>query len=893
MKRMLIFIILTVLATLNLSSKTPYCRVRHYDEHSGLSLRSVKQIVQDGYGYIWLATWNGLNRFDGMEFVKVKPKPDDDVHVYSDRIGDIKLTSGGNLLCRVDDRLLMFDTSTYRFHDYTAMLETKFDTTVPVARIHRTTTDETLLTLSDGRYVLMADADPEGTAVLLDTLPDRRMAGGGNHRIKEIPGYPNSQLLYSGQDSNGIIWLITRSGEILWAPERGMAPRLLDKIDSNGEMLYFSTIDREENIWLRCTMGAYCVSLGELPYDPLPGEGKSQIRASFKDERGIWTGDIATKSVAIHDPAFRSVRYLTPRGELTEQFAEFGARVYAIGKDNHGNIWLGTKPDGLYRLRPAGNDRFDINHFTPGNSGLPLGDIYDLASDGDGQLWIATLGAGVTVIPDPGADKPEFLNLGHDDAYPKGASAVRSLEIVGDSLLIAATRGGLLVADITRGPDRMAWQLHVSDPGRETSLGNIATMSIVSDFNGHTYVATESDGVNMLESPLQSGDRKFEFRRFNEASGVPSDVAISLMPDKKNQTMWVISNGKIYSLDPATGMSRAYSATFWNNKLRFSEGRPLHLDDNRWLVGVESGAIILDLDGMREYSRPIPVVYTSYSIQNRNPVLVTGNPEPVVLSADERNITVNFAALEYQNSSDLRYSFRIDGGDWNNLGKSRSVSFLDLDPGEYTLEVRSSDSTGRWLDNEASMKIIVKPRFHETLFAKILFLLIALAAAAGITWLVLYIRRINARQRETLAAYLKLLEPQKDNTGHDIAEQRPNTPPVQAVALGSEDEEFMARVMDFVNTHIGDSETGVDEMADHVAVSRSVLTRRMKSLLGVTPSEFLKDSRLRHAATLISTTDMALKDIAIDCGFSDLNYFGKCFKSVYGMTPSAFRKEKK
>lgn len=223
------------------------------------------------------------------------------------------------------------------------------------------------------------------------------------------------------------------------------------------------------------------------------------------------------------------------------------------------------------------------------------------------------------------------------------------------------------------------------------------------------------------------------------------------------------------------------------------------------------------------------------------------------------------------------------------LGHERSVSLLDLSPGDFVLEVRSTDNTGRWLDNASVLNVRVAAKFHETLLFRILMSLLILSAIAGVIWVIIYIRRVNARQRETLAAYLKLLETASADTEADEKQSEPAS--AVSEGLTGEDAEFMDKVMEFVNQRMSDSEVGVNDMAEYVAVSRSGLTRRLKSILGVTPSEFLKESRLSRAASLITTTSMPVKDIAVDCGFADLNYFGKCFKQAYGLSPTHYRKE--
>ena len=74
---------------------------------------------------MWFATWNGLNRYDGYEFVNFKSRAGDGIDMPSDRIRDIALAEDGNLRCKVDDRVLGFCTKTYKFYQISASEEKK------------------------------------------------------------------------------------------------------------------------------------------------------------------------------------------------------------------------------------------------------------------------------------------------------------------------------------------------------------------------------------------------------------------------------------------------------------------------------------------------------------------------------------------------------------------------------------------------------------------------------------------------------------------------------------------------------------------------------------------------------------------------------------------------
>jgi AraC-like DNA-binding protein len=106
-----------------------------------------------------------------------------------------------------------------------------------------------------------------------------------------------------------------------------------------------------------------------------------------------------------------------------------------------------------------------------------------------------------------------------------------------------------------------------------------------------------------------------------------------------------------------------------------------------------------------------------------------------------------------------------------------------------------------------------------------------------------------------------------------------------------EDEAFMQRAMKFIEDHISDPDVNIGDMAEATATSRSGLNRKMKSLLGVTPLDFIREARIRKACTMLSQGAM-VKDVAYACGFSDVVYFRKCFKAEIGMAPSEYRDDK-
>ena len=105
------------------------------------------------------------------------------------------------------------------------------------------------------------------------------------------------------------------------------------------------------------------------------------------------------------------------------------------------------------------------------------------------------------------------------------------------------------------------------------------------------------------------------------------------------------------------------------------------------------------------------------------------------------------------------------------------------------------------------------------------------------------------------------------------------------------DKEMMATLMAFINDHIEEEGLKIEELAEAVNLGRTVFYGKIKVLVGMTPSDFLRRMRMQRAEELIVKTRMNFSEIAFKVGFSDPKYFTKCFKKETGMTPSEYRQK--
>lgn len=114
----------------------------------------------------------------------------------------------------------------------------------------------------------------------------------------------------------------------------------------------------------------------------------------------------------------------------------------------------------------------------------------------------------------------------------------------------------------------------------------------------------------------------------------------------------------------------------------------------------------------------------------------------------------------------------------------------------------------------------------------------------------------------------------------------------EKIASTSIDEEFLKKAKEIVEQNISDTDFNVKNLYEELAMSNSMLYRKVKGILNLTPNEFIKNIRLRRAAQLLEDKEIQISEVAFLTGFNDLSYFGVCFKKQYGVTPKNYQNEK-
>ena len=146
------------------------------------------------------------------------------------------------------------------------------------------------------------------------------------------------------------------------------------------------------------------------------------------------------------------------------------------------------------------------------------------------------------------------------------------------------------------------------------------------------------------------------------------------------------------------------------------------------------------------------------------------------------------------------------------------------------------------------------------------------------------LREIERLQVESEAARAAMASGQPDIT--DVEEALPDEPAPTIVDVT--ENEFLTHVIDFVNEHLEEGDFGLENLAEHFAMSVSTLRRRLQDATGVSPKSYIQAIQMQRACELLDS-GLQIADVAMQCGFAEPGSFTRTFKRVLGLTPTQYR----
>jgi AraC-like DNA-binding protein len=123
-------------------------------------------------------------------------------------------------------------------------------------------------------------------------------------------------------------------------------------------------------------------------------------------------------------------------------------------------------------------------------------------------------------------------------------------------------------------------------------------------------------------------------------------------------------------------------------------------------------------------------------------------------------------------------------------------------------------------------------------------------------------------------------------SGNETYEGKDENVPLDG--LSSRDIVFLRELNSTIEDNFTDPDFGVEELANHLNISRSSLNRKMRDILNTTANNYIRDKKIEKAEELLRTSSMQINEICYKVGFTTPSYFIKCFRKKYGMSPNEY-----
>ncbi len=311
-------------------------------------------------------------------------------------------------------------------------------------------------------------------------------------------------------------------------------------------------------------------------------------------------------------------------------------------------------------------------------------------------------------------------------------------------------------------------------------------------------------------------------------------------------------------------------------------------DDGHLVFAVGGGmAVAFKPDELIGSEKPLPVVLTRMEVNGEQTQSL-----PRSLSHSQNYLTFQFSTLNYATPSHDRYRYRLRGleREWNICSDGSGLciaSYKALPPGNYTFEVQAATASGEWGPVTKQTFVICQPWWF-TWWAKMLYCLMVLTIGG---WLIaLYLKKKKAKMEYENDQRVNRLFELREEARHQFAESASIAP--GKITINAEEEKMVTQMLKAIEAHIDNEQYNADQLARDIAMSRASLYKKMQTILGITPTDFIRNVRLKRAAQLLADTHLSINEIAGRVGFVTARNFSTQFKKMFGVTPSEYREPK-
>ncbi len=801
-RRWLLIALTLLVAARDVRALDPHRPLREYGRQTwqtenGLPQDTVHSVVQMKDGYLWLATDDGLVRFNGIEFkvftAETTPalRSDSIEGLSADSLGRLWVRTASGLVLVQQNRFQSFGVAeglpdatvwfTHQDRHGRVWIATASGLcTVKVTRCDLVPATKGLSVNQEGRF---AEA-PDGSIWLASGDETVHLDASSLAVIARLRSSSASEILVQQVDHGGRLLVGTGDGlaqeqhgrlqpvAVAGAPARFEIAAMLQAADGS--------------TWLGSSAGVAHGSGDSFVL--LPATKGFRIQALFQDREGtVWVGT--------DHGAGRIIQNRLEPFPVSDVLA--GATVLSFLEDREGNLWLGTESDGLAVLHEQKFTTYTVAEGLSGNV------VRSVLQDAAGTVWVGTDGAGLnrrtaagfsTMTAKDGLSSNVILSLAsgaNGDLWvgtPTGLNRIRGGEVkvytaadgLADDFIrsLLVDRHGDVWVGTRHGLTRISGETMTNFTAMD-GLGSDYIGVMIEARNGDLWIGTAGgltrlrDGQftnvklagglarNVVTAIHEEGDGTFwlgsnggGLSRMRDGVIKPVDAAtlpqaITGVLEDQQQRLWIGSRTGVYrvalsALDHfmAQGGDLPVASYDTSDGMRSREcssgGHPAAVrmrDGTLWFATLR-GVSTVDPERLHENAVP-PLVTIETVLVNDVPHQGSGE---LTLEPGRQRVEFQYAGLSFVAPQRVQYRYRLEGFDreWVDAGTHRAAFYTNLQPGRYVFHVQARNNDGVWSASDAALALRVKPFFWQTIW----FYLLLLLAAAGVAYFI-YARRVR------------------------------------------------------------------------------------------------------------------------------------------------------
>jgi signal transduction histidine kinase/ligand-binding sensor domain-containing protein/DNA-binding response OmpR family regulator len=804
---------------------TPVCsnagKNRLWTPNEGLSNSHILQITQDSKGYIWIATENGLNKFNGYQFTVYSEFPDDSTSLRGNYVNSILEDRRGRLWVASVGGLFRYDVEKDGFYPFLIqdsipfyldrviwLLEDRrgniwvsypnngiirLDAETLKPRFYNKTNsnvkDDNIDCVYEDRSGDLWLGTHQNGVYLFDTENETVKHFKSN---PSVPGMLSENSVFSiCEDAQGRVLIGTLGGVNIFDSASETFSQLKTGLSIVENQIYSMIRDKSGNVWLG-TDGAgiirYDTLWEKLPsLEPLPelcNLAKAKIHCFFEDRQGnMW--------VALYQKGILFISSTTDNFEnygfnpFNSQYNIGTSCVISVLEDTDGAIWIGTDGDGLYKVNVS-NRRME--HFTVEKTpGIPSDVITALFEDQDKNIWIGTYVNGMFRYNRKTKKFDSYYTASTGDAGLSHNHVISFVQGQDGILWIGTNGGGLNRLDIKTkqiksyksyhaNPDGMQapgpwiYALHMDEEG----IIWIGTSAGVNRFNPDTesfeIFPNDRLNANLIYTIARDHKKNLWFGSFlglyhldkgtgeitckTVSDGLPDNMINGIEEDSEH-FLWLSTGNGLCRYHPETGDCLNFYAEDGIKSNEFRRGSHYKGKDGRLYFGGINGLTTCIPTRFAYDSTLLYLAFTDFLVYNepiqagKSAILEKSldESESIRLKYNRRSFTFRFAAVEYDAPQRVLYYTRMENFDkyWRLVNNpNRSVTYTNLNPGEYIFKVKATLDGVHFLERE--IKVMIEPPFLLSVWAK--FIYAALILLAG--YFVFLYLNYRMKQKQTL-----------------------------------------------------------------------------------------------------------------------------------------------